>query len=252
MDIKTTNGNRVGYIDGNVIKDSSGARVCYIEGNDIKDSSGDRIGYMEGNDIKDSSGARIGYMEGNDVKNSSGDRIGYIEGTASNIQKHAAGLALLKILSYSSSSTYSGSASSESEKPGFLGMLVAFFVSFFLKLGFAGKIGALIGLVSMIATAIATQPGNVIFLAPLGFFIGGGIGVFIGFINRKLSRAGKLGELIGAAIIGLLAVILCIVTESNVSTTLTVAIVGLIVGGIAGVIIGSIVGFIKKRISHEK
>jgi hypothetical protein len=63
---------------------------------DIRNSNGSRVGYTEGNDIKNSSGSRIGYVDSNIIKDSSGSKVGYVDGGGA--RNLAAGLALLTLL----------------------------------------------------------------------------------------------------------------------------------------------------------
>jgi len=243
MDVKNSNGNKVGYVEGNDIKNPSGNRVGYVEGNDIKKPSGNRVGYVEGNDIKNPSGNKLGYVDGNDIKKPSGNKVGYVEGGGSKTHAGAAGLLLLL-----QPKPEPGTGPSEDGPSGCLGAILLFFVSFFRRLSFAGKIGALVGFVLMVIGSFATDPGNVIFMAPLGLILGGGIGALTGFIFRKLSRTGKFGMIIGAGIAGLFLGIVAIVAEYGAFIDVAIfTFVGTFPGGLIGALIGSIIGFIKNK-----
>jgi hypothetical protein len=148
-------------------------------------------------------------------------------------------------------------SSSSGEKPsGCLGMILAFFGFIFIKLPIGGKICAIAGAVLPIIGALTgSYPGgNVIFFAPLGFLIGGGIGALGNFIIPKLSKTGKLGTLIGAVVL-IIAFEIMLFT-GNISTAfgniVGFAIFGLIIGSILGAIIGSIVGLIQKKVGKKK
>ncbi|OGY99566.1 MAG: hypothetical protein A2945_02890 [Candidatus Liptonbacteria bacterium RIFCSPLOWO2_01_FULL_52_25] len=49
-----------------------------INGNDIM-RSGKKIGWIDGNDIRDYEGQKVGWFEDNDIYNVGGRKIGYVE-----------------------------------------------------------------------------------------------------------------------------------------------------------------------------
>ncbi|GHT22895.1 hypothetical protein AGMMS4957_13710 [Bacteroidia bacterium] len=247
MDIKNISGSRVGFVEGDNIKDNYGNKIGYVDGNQIRDAYGQKVGYIDGeNYIMNTSGNRLAYVDGeNYIKDISGSRLGFLDGGGTKLQKCAAGLVLLGILAYSndSGSSYSSSGSGSSEKKsGCLGWILAFFV----WLPFGGKICALIGIALPIVDAIINQSyNNILFIIPFGFLVGAGIGSLGNFVIPKLSKAGKLGTLIGAVVIGV---------SFGVSTgdIIFATAFGSIAGAIIGAIIGSIVGFIMKLTKKGK
>jgi hypothetical protein len=213
---------------------------------------GDKIytGYSGGTCAYRIEGDKIytGYSGGECAYRIEGDKIytGYSGGTCAY---------RLEGISNSNIDTGSSSSSSSSgEKPGCLGMVVMFFGFIFLKLPIGGKICAIAGAVLPIIGAIAGGNGNNVLIAPFGFLIGGGIGALGNFVIPKLSKAGKLGTLIGAVVLGIAFEIMLF--SGNVSTAfgniVGFAVFGLIIGSILGAIIGSIVGFIQKKAGKKK
>jgi hypothetical protein len=98
--------------------------------------------------------------------------------------------------------------SKKEEPSGCLGMILAFFGLIFIHLPIPGKICAIAGVVlAIVGTITSGAPGsNVIFYAPIGFLLGGGIGALGNLIIpkikapkfwKKMSKAGKIGMLIG-------------------------------------------------------
>jgi Ca2+-binding RTX toxin-like protein len=225
-----------------ILKGSSGFDVAYrIDGDRIlKGSSGFDVAYRIDGDriLKGSSGYDVTYRIDGDrilIGSSGFDVVYRVDGNR--ILKGSSGYDVVFRLD----------PGTTGENPGCLATILIFFVSFFKKLSLAGKIGAGIGFVSMIISGFSGKAGNVILFAPIGLLIGGGIGTFVGFINRKASREGRIGALIGAGIVGLFFLIGCIITKINFASTVPMVIAGIVFGSIVGIIIGSIVGAIKKQ-----
>ena len=59
-------GSKIGYIDGNYIRDSHGSRVGQLDGRYIRDSHGSRVAEFDGHVIRDGHGNRIATID--DVK----------------------------------------------------------------------------------------------------------------------------------------------------------------------------------------
>jgi hypothetical protein len=155
--------------------------------------------------------------------------------------------------SHSRSSSQSSSSSS-GEKPGCLGLILGFFGLIFWKLPIGGKICALLGIALPIIGAITGHNGNFILIVPIGFLIGGGIGALGNLIIPKLSKAGKLGTLIGALALGIGFEIMLLTGHISKSfgNIAGFAIFGIIIGAVVGAIIGAIVGLIRKQITKKK
>jgi len=213
------------------IVDSSGNELGYQQGSDyvINNRSGVRLGWINAlNDIIDTYGTKVGEIRSNGVFNVYGSRVGDVTGD--------------NIIGLLTSDTQDPPPPPRSEDRGFLASIFFFFVSFFRKRSFAGKIGAIVGFVAMVAISFAEQPGNALFFGPIGLFLGAGIGTFIGFFYRKLSRTGRFGALIGAGVLGISLGVMGLV-GTNVSTTIIFIIVGIFIGGL----IGNLVGYIRKK-----
>jgi hypothetical protein len=144
---------------------------------------------------------------------------------------------------------------SSSEKPGCLGIIFKF-IAFCVRLfkTWSGRVGMLLGVIAGIA--MASQAADFmnalfigIFAVLLLLFIGGALGTLVGFIFRKSSKAGKFGGLIGAGVLALAGVILCLIEHMSVNNIIMFACFGLAVGWLLGTIIGAIVGAIRKQIA---
>ena len=61
-------------ITGNDVR-RGGVKIGWIEGNDIKDENGKKLGYFTGNDIYKVNGAKLGFTSGNDLYFTSGRSI---------------------------------------------------------------------------------------------------------------------------------------------------------------------------------
>jgi len=260
MDIKLTDGSRIGYFEGGVIKDTYGNRIGYFDGDVFKDNYGSRLGFIEAKIFKDNSGSRLGFIEGNNIKDNYGKWIGFVDGNPSAIQVGAAGLILTRLLSSSNDPGPNGGGddSSDSESPGFLaiallliGRFIRFLGRFFMNLSLAGKIGALLAFVLVIVSGIVGHShniiGEVIFPAILSIFIGGGLGTLARFIFLKLSYAGRLGAYIGMGALGLFLLIVEIIAKAHFYDILVIVLTGIIAGYLIGGLIGNLVGFIDER-----
>lgn len=53
----------------------AGIKVGWIEGNDIRDHLNKKLGYFEGNDIRRVNGIKVGFMEGNNFYTINGPTI---------------------------------------------------------------------------------------------------------------------------------------------------------------------------------
>ena len=60
------NKQKIGYLDGNYIRDSHSSRVGQIDGKYLRDANGNRLIEFDGRDIRDSRGSRIATID--DVK----------------------------------------------------------------------------------------------------------------------------------------------------------------------------------------
>jgi hypothetical protein len=216
----------------------------------IKDAQYNVVGYIDDTNssspkIKDAQYNVIGYIDdanssSSKIKDNQYNVIGYTEGGGTNAQKGAAFFVLPRAPLKKSSD----------EKPtGCLGWALAFFGVIFLKLPIVGKICALMGIALPIIGAIIDGNGNYILIVPFGFLIGGGIGALGNLVIPLLSKAGKLGTLIGAIVIGVFLGILG--GMNSAKNILPFTIMGLIMGVIVGAVIGSIVGLIKKQIDKK-
>jgi Ca2+-binding RTX toxin-like protein len=223
-----------------VLEGSSGYDVAYrIDGNSIlKGSGGYDVAYRIDGDriLQGSGGYDVAYrIDGNRILKGSG---GY--DVAYRIDEDR----ILK-----GSDGYDVAFRLDKEGPsGCLGMLLSFFGLIFLRLPIPGKICAIAGFVlSIVGTSASGAPGNAIFIAPIGFLLGGGIGALGNFVIPKMSKAGKIGTLAGAVLIAVFFGII-----GGKSNFLQFAILGLIFGAVVGALIGSLVGFIMKQVNRKK
>jgi len=223
------------------LRNKYGEVVYRIEGDRINDIYGNWKYEIRGEYIFDTYGNRTYEIKGEYLFDNYGNRLGEMKNLADLLPSPK---------DSSNSSSHSGDTHSSSEKPGCLGMILAFFVKIFIKSSIGGKIGGIAGVVIMIvSTIVGGLPiGNLIFFIPMMLLVGIGIGTFIGFILRKSSRTGKFGALIGAGGLGLIGGILSLLgSKPNVSDFFMLAIVGIVIGFFLGIAIGAIVNLIQEK-----
>ncbi|MCL5733740.1 MAG: hypothetical protein M1334_03755 [Patescibacteria group bacterium] len=65
---------------------SNGVKIGWIEGNDVKDHEGHKLGYFNDNDILNASGIKMGYTQGGELIMNNGKII-----TFENLRNHIQG-----------------------------------------------------------------------------------------------------------------------------------------------------------------